>query len=455
MINTNPATLRSGTVWFEINTTNLGNVDLLDLSDLTFDFDLKSADSAVNSLAIIPGGMSIKTTDKTTNGTSLYQVLEGELANFSVSNTPTIDAKMYWRKHGEQSPNTFPLQLQFSGVDADILKATTAISFIPPVQDNTNVRDFYPNVNATQVVFRVNSTNYNAYPFGEVIYDYIRRLDTSAGNITIYASGDGNGNILSGSLFAGFPLTTDLNPLSATNTIQYAFVNTNTINSNRQDDPIRGKVISAAALEGAFFGSAFSVNFYMNRLRTNVNVELTNSDLESIRYIKFDRQVNAVNVFLNTQVYGSNFQALPGNTFPPTGRVSGEQAGYPLGTQFIGLDLQAHAPQFNRGVWTEFSNVTTTRVINADAVSLDITTGLAVQLGAKAYSQAFSAYQAQGVPTKLEMTVLGVDKVKPYHAVKFTGDAPDIFKGKHFRPSSLKYNFKEDKTTITAYEIKP
>jgi hypothetical protein len=53
------------------------------------------------------------------------------------------------------------------------------------------------------------------------------------------------------------------------------------------------------------------------------------------------------------------------------------------------------------------------------------------------------------------MTVLGVDKVHPYHAIKFTGDAPEVFKNKHFRPSSIKYNFKDDKTQITAYEIIP
>lgn len=446
MINTNPATLRSGTVWFEINTSNVGNVDLLELGDLSFEFDLKSAESSINSVAIIPGGVSIKTTDQTTNGTSLYQVLTGELANFLIALTPTVDAKMYWRKHGATTPNTFPLQLQFSGVETDILRSTTSLTFIPPVQDNTNVRDFYPNVDATQIVFRVNSTNYNAYAFGDVLYDYVRRFDTSTGNTTVYGSGDGNGNVLEGSLFAGYPRTVDLNPVSATNTIQYAFVNTNVVNSQRQDDPIRSKVVSAAALEGAFFGSAFSVNFYMNRLRTNVNVELTNSDLQDIKYVKLDRQVNSVNVFLNVQTFNSNFQNLP--------EVSAEQGGYPLGSQFVGLDLQAHAPQFNRGLWSEFG-ATTTRVINADAVSLDITTGLIATTGAKAYSQAFSAYQVAGVPSKIELTVLGVDKVLPHQAIKFTGDAPEIFKNKHFRPSSLKYNFKEDKTQITAYEIIP
>ena len=454
MINTNPATLRSGTVWFQIDTTNVGNVDLIDLGDISYEFDLKSSESAINSVGIIPGGVTIKTTDYTSNGTSLYQVLTGELANFLIAFTPTVDAKMYWLKHGSTTPNTFPFQLQFSGVETDILSGTTSLSFIPPVQVTTNVRDFYPNIDATQIVFRVGATNYNAYPMGDAIYDFVRRLDTSTGNTTVYGSGDGNGNVLEGSFFAGFSRTLQLNPVSATNSIQYAFVNTNVINSLRQDDPMRSKVVSASALEGAVFGSAFSVNFYMNRLRTNVNVELTNSDLESIKYSKFDRQVNAVNVFLNTQVYASNFQALPGNTTPPTAKVSGEIAGYPLGTQFVGLDLQAHAPQFNRGSWSYFGN-TTTRVINADAVALDVTTGFVATLGAKAYSQAFSCYQVGGVPTKVDVTVLGVDKVHPYHAIKFTGDAPEVFKNKHFRPSSIKYNFKDDKTQITAYEIIP
>jgi hypothetical protein len=449
VINTNPATFRSGKVWFEIDLTNTGTVDLMEMGDISYDFDLKSSESAINSVGVIPGGVSIKTTDYTSTGKSLYQILTGELANFLIASVPTANAKMYWLKHGESIPKTFPFQLQFSGVDTDIARGITSISFIPPVQDNTNVRVFFPDVDATQRVFRVGATNYQAYPMGDVIIDYISRLDESEGTSYVYGSGD---DAIGG--FGGYPNTAMLTPTTLEGTVVYAFTNTNSINTIKQNDPIRDKIVSAAALEGAFFGSAFSVNFYMNRLRTNVNVELTNSDLESIKYVQLDRQVNTVNVFLNTQVYSGGFQSLPGNTSPPTDRVSGEIAGYPFGTQFVGLDLQAHAPQFNRGLW-EFFGITTTRIINADSVSLDTVTGAIAQVGAKAYSQAFSCYQVGGVPIKLEMTVLGVDKVKPYHAVKFTGDAPDIFKNKHFRPSSLKYNFKDDKTTITAYEIKP
>jgi hypothetical protein len=449
VINTNPATLRSGTVWFEISLTNNGNVDLMEMGDISYEFDLKSAESAIGSVGVIPGGVSIKTTDYTSTGKSLYQILTGELANFLIASIPTADAKMYWLKHGETVPKTFPFQLQFSGVDTDITKNITSMSFIPPVQDNTNVRVFFPDVDATQRVFRVGATNYQAYPMGDVIIDYISRLDDSAGTSYVYGSGDDS---IGG--FGGYPNTIMLNPSTLEGTVVYAFTNTNSINSIRQNDPIRNKIVSAAALEGAVFGSAFSVNFYMNRLRTNVNIELTNSDLESIKYVQLDRQVNTVNVFLNTQVYTSGFQALPGNTTPPTAKVSGEIAGYPLGTQFVGLDLQAHAPQFNRGLW-EFFGVTTTRVINADSVGLDTVTGAIAQLGAKAYSQAFSCYQVSGVPNKVDMTVLGVDKVHPYHAIKFTGDAPEVFKNKHFRPSSIKYNFKDDKTQITAYEIIP
>lgn len=420
------------------------------MSDFAYEFDLKSSESAINSVGVIPGGVSIKTTDKSPTG-SMYQILVDEL-QFPLI-TPYLDAKMYWLKHGQTSPKTFPIQLQFTGIDTDIVAGVTALSFVPPIQDTINVRTFYPDIDASEIVFRVNSTNYGAYPMGDMLYDYVRRLDMSDGNVTVYGSGDADGNIANGSLFAGFPTTGMLAPIAATDTTQYAFVNTNVINSIRQDDTIRSKVVSAAAAEGAVFGSAFSVNFYMNRMRTNVNVELSNSDLKAIKYVKLDRQVNAVNVFLNTQIYSSGFQALPGNSLIAPDPVSGVQIGYILGTQFVGLDLQAHAPQFNRGNWSAFSGATTTRVINADATGIDITTGLIVALGAKAYSQAFSAYQVDGVPTKLEMTVLGVDKVHPYHAVVFDSTTPKPFVGKTVRPSSIKYNFKDDTATITAYQI--
>jgi hypothetical protein len=446
MINTNPATLRSGTVWFDIelsNTANSGNVDLYDLSALKYEFDLKTAESAITSVGVIPGAMTIKVNDQKPDGSSVYEALSGELANFLVPLTPTRNANMHFLKHGEVVAQRFPFQLQFTGVKTDAKSGMTSLAFIPPYQSEENVRSFYPNVPENQIVFRVGNTNYNARPMGDVIKHYV---NVNPDATTVYETGTDLG--IGGS--NGYVTSQDLVGATYDNSIIFGFVNTNSINSETwTNGTIRSKVVSAACAEGAVFGSAFNVNFYINRRKTTRNVSLTNSDITELEYSDMDRQVNGVNVFLNTQTYTAGFQALP--TSP---KASYETAGYPLGSQFVGLDLQAHAPQFNRGNW-EFFGATTTRVINADSVAIDLVTGFLVTAGSTAYSQAFSAYQVQGIPSRIQTTVLGVDKVKPYEAIKFEGDAPDKFKGKHFRPSSLEYDFKEDTVKITAYQIFP
>ena len=444
MINTNPATLRSGTVWFQIaisNSSNSGNVDLYDMSSLKYEFDLKSAESAINSVGVIPGGISITVNDNKPDGLSVYDAFAGELGNFLVALTPTRNANMFFLPHGQETPTRTPFQLQFTGVKTETQTGKTSLSFLPPFQASENVKSFYPNVPEAERVFRVQSTNYSCKPMGDVIRKFINVVSPAT---EVYDTGTdlavGGSN--------GFHTSDMLNSGVYDDSVVFGFVNTNSINSETwTNGTVISKVVSAAAMEGAFFGSAFSVNFYVNRRRTDKNVSLSNSDISDLNYSDMDRQVNGVNVVINTQTYSAGFQAMP--TSP---KASYELAGYPLGTQFVGLDLQAHAPQLNRG---DFRLTGGTRIINADATIIDITTPLLVTAGTTAYSQAFSAYQVQGIPSRVQTTVLGVDKVKPYQSIKFGSDTPSRFQGKHFRPSSLEYDFKNDTVKITAYEIFP
>jgi hypothetical protein len=444
VINTNPARLRSGQVWFQVeigNTSNSGNVDLYDVSPLKFEFDLKSAESTINSVAISPGSITAVVNDDKPNGSSVFEALSGELGNFLAPFIPTRNANMFLLRYGQSTPDRFPLQLQFSGVKTDIKSGKTTLSFIPPFQTSENVKTFYQNVPEQERVFRVSNTNYFCKPMGDVIKSFI---NVDKGAQTIYDTG--TDPVIGGS--NGYHTSNMLNTGTFDNAIVYAFVNTNSINSQTwTNDAMLGKVVSAAASEGAIFGSAFSVNFYVNRRRTDKNTSLSNGDITELEYDLSDRQVNGINVFLNTQTYSSGFQAMP--TSP---RASSEIFSNPIGSQYIKLDLQAHAPQLNRGEFRLFGN-TTTRVVNADAVAFDFTTGLLVSAGTIAYAQAFSAYQATSIVPRIKTTVLGVDKVKPHQSIKFDSTAPARFQNKHFRPSSLSYDFKADTIAITAYEI--
>jgi hypothetical protein len=129
-----------------------------------------------------------------------------------------------------------------------------------------------------------------------------------------------------------------------------------------------------------------------------------------------------------------------------------------LGSQFFGLELIAHRPQFSRGVLKD--DVQTPPVSPPEYINcLLASTGSAgkwntnnVALGgATAYLGAFDL-SAQ-TSERIETTILGVDKVKPYQVLRFDTDTPSRFQNKHFRPTSIKYNFKDDTIKITAYKI--
>jgi hypothetical protein len=57
------------------------------------------------------------------------------------------------------------------------------------------------------------------------------------------------------------------------------------------------------------------------------------------------------------------------------------------------------------------------------------------------------------IGARLDVTVLGINTVKPHEVIKFGASLPARFQFRHFRPSSLEYDLKADKIRITAYEI--
>jgi hypothetical protein len=69
------------------------------------------------------------------------------------------------------------------------------------------------------------------------------------------------------------------------------------------------------------------------------------------------------------------------------------------------------------------------------------------------YAQATGAWTANTSVYKIDATILGADKVRPYECIKFDNTVPLRYQGKHFRPTSLSYDLKADKVKVTAYQI--
>jgi hypothetical protein len=454
MINTNPATLRSGTVWFKIQTdfplTNTGNTDLYDMSDLSYDFDLKSAESAINSFGVIAGSMSIKVADDASTGKSVYDMLSGSLP----FQTSGMSATMFFLRHGETTPNTFPFQVKSTGIQYDAKSAQTSIELLPPVQSSNTVNVFldtipYTNRTIMNQEFVTVDKVFDGYFMGDVIEAFIGEIDSNPGNSNVYLSGY---NAV-GSTFPspGFGRTVDYSPggfVPRLGNVVFGFADLRDVLPSTGEDSIRSKIVSASAMEGAIFGSAFSINFYSNRLTNRANVSLSNNDVTEIKSVRGSGKVNAVNVTITPTTTGLVYES----TFVTTGA---EVAGSPLGDQFIGLNLVAHGPQFSVGILDYDATNSPPEYINCIDAQLNTLVTSNVQglatAGASVYSSAFDASLI--VPTRIETTVLGVDKVKPHETIKFDTTAPARYQGTHYRPSSLKYNFKADTVTISAYKI--
>lgn len=454
MINTNPATLRSGTVWFKIQTdfplTNTGNTDLYDMSDLSYDFDLKSAESAINSFGVIAGSMSIKVADDASTGKSVYDMLSGSLP----FQTSGMSATMFFLKHGETTPNTFPFQVKSTGIQYDAKSAQTSIELLPPVQSSNTVNVFldtipYGNRTIMNQEFVTVDKVFDGYFMGDVIEAFIGEIDSNPGNSNVYLSGY---NAV-GSTFPspGFGRTVDYSPggfVPRLGNVVFGFADLRDVLPSTGEDSIRSKIVSASAMEGAIFGSAFSINFYSNRLTNRANVSLSNNDVTEIKSVRGSGKVNAINVTITPTTTGLVYES----TFVTTGA---EVAGSPLGDQFIGLNLVAHGPQFSVGILDYDATNSPPEYINCIDAQLNTLVTSNVQglatAGASVYSSAFDASLI--VPTRIETTVLGVDKVKPHETIKFDTTAPARYQGTHYRPSSLKYNFKADTVTISAYKI--
>ena len=433
------------------------------MSDLSFEFDLKSAEAVINSLGIISGAMTITVDDRTT-ANSVYDTLLAEIGASSSNVVSNVNATMYFQKHGESSAFRFPFQVTLQGVEYDVLKNRTQIQLLPPVWRSTNCNVHFASMPANYPMRTIVNeapaptlAQLQAYYMGDIIEAYIATLDSGAGNQNVYRSGY-NGPTSASNYFPepGFGRSSDYevggDPAYYVGNTVYGFANTHNRAGGGGDDPIVGKVISVAGMEGAFFGSAFSINFYTNRKNIRENVTLSNSDMSDMKIVRGSQQINAINVRIRPAL------GNPSNYEPTFSLAQSQLEGSPLGSQFFGLELVAHRPQFSRGVLAD--DVQTPPVSPAEYINCDLaSTGTAgawntnnvAIAGATSYLSAFDL-SAQ-TSERIEATILGVDKVKPYQTLKFGSDTPSRFQNKHFRPTSIKYDFKQDTIKITAYKI--
>jgi hypothetical protein len=120
MLNTVPYSSLAGTVWIEIDagaTTN-GNLQVLDMGTIDYEFDLIPSDQEIKSIGGMPGATTVVFDDAISNRGSLYEALNDALGDYDGLQTldvPKAKVDLYLQERGEATIYKFPFEFTVAG----------------------------------------------------------------------------------------------------------------------------------------------------------------------------------------------------------------------------------------------------------------------------------------------------------------------------------------------------
>jgi hypothetical protein len=439
MINTGIIRTATGEWWIELNTTANAIAEADDISKITYDFDLVDAQDAIEAVGVLPGAVSVSYNDTLNNLSSLYDTLEAEIGTPTGSGYPTIRAVLNRRPYGQSAIQKFPFQAQFVGVEHNELEGMTRVRLLPPTQDATTVQDYFENVTgylpATSYPFvRSGSLVTEAYAPGDFIFSLIENMNPSGATPTPYLVASANVSQAGYGPFI-YSESTDITAEQRNYFVLNSIATAPAFNNDRIYDKLRGM----AGLDGAVYGSAFGVNFYVARTRTDSRVTLTFDDVVNLKLLPSQRDIITQTFVMNVN---AGVTDLTSNT-----NVRNYN---PSGARTVGIDYSAHIPILSKGTLN-----TATGNVNAFGGTADIER-ITTNVAQNAYAKAFGSQSWYAKQIRIELEVLNIDKIRPWQTFEFDASDPDIpdrYKNKVFRPSSLEYDIVQDKAVITAYQL--
>lgn len=471
-IRTNPAKTAAGTIAIAIDVAGSPvNVELLDISPLTYEFDLIGSEDDVG-VAGIQGEMQIRIDDRTTGASSAYDVMKADLGDYSgvddLRDAPKANVNMNFTPTAGGSTYRFRFDVQFAGLSFDERTNSTTVRMIPR-RPATNVKQWTENTVANptpriNVFFwngtAINSSNQNFATVGDFIDTLIKEVDPQAAtNIYDTVRPQGHSD-------PSFPTRADVKFVTvAPANVLAPFIYGFELGGLR--DKIYDLLPRFAGYEGAIFGSAFGVNFYMSRSKNNYNTTLGSDEIEDVKLIEGPTGLRQVQMNVTNS---ANKDLIDDYFF--LGNGNGSAAAFPFGSQNIAqkiqdLEIGQTTDVAGSGGMIYVGNVALHSNVNTNAIPIldaapdrgnrTIYLENVLNVGAREFALSRGVIIADdgsvNVGARVEMTVLGSDTVKPHQVIKFDSSLPGRFQGKHFRPSSLEYDLKADKIRITAYEI--
>ena len=475
---TRNAKLASGNVAINIQTSGSAVfADLLDISSIRFEYDLVPNAQDVTSLQAIPGSVSIKLSDDLSNGGSLYDALESAIGTPIVSGANSngyanANVLLYAETLDASSNYSFAFLLTFQNVQFDDKDKTVSLKLAPPKIQNRLVPDFFTsstnvNLNVQDITNGVDYV-YNVTLAGDYINTYISNLNPQAQTNQIRFTPTTSYSL--GTIFR-----TKLTTISNTNlfVITEDRASSNQWNAGELPTRYADELVSRLAVSsGYIYGSAFNVNFFVNRLDRFNGITLSEDDVTDVKFAQtLAESIKTINVNVNIATYFATNNQPPyiyrNNEFVsnaiftgPPGDFPGKFLSFdgsnlfmynPIGSQTIGL-----SPQLAPYAITTSYNPAGGGLATRSAVFVGENTTAIKDLtdaGQKSYARATGADAYYNKILRVDTEILGFDKIKPHQTMNFDSSLDSRFQGRNFRPTTLEYDLKNDRVRVSAYEI--
>jgi len=315
---TRNAKLASGNVAINIQTSGSAVLtDLLDISSIRFEYDLIPNQEEITGLQAIPGSVSIKLSDDLSNGGSLYDALESAIGTPIVSGANSngyanANVLLYAETLNASSNYSFAFLLTFQNVQFDDKDKTVSLKLTPPKIQNRFVREFFTSGTniSLNAIDGTNSTNYiyNVTVVGDYINTYVSNINPQASaNIVRFTP------TTSYSLGTIFETKGGLSNSDNTLVVLEDRTITNQWNAGelsvRYADELVGRL---AAGSGYLYGSAFNVNFFVNRLDSGNGVTLNEDEVTDVKFVQtLGESIQTIDTLVDSaQSYASN-RAIP------------------------------------------------------------------------------------------------------------------------------------------------
>ena len=227
------------------------------------------------------------------------------------------------------------------------------------------------------------------------------------------------------------------------------------------DIPALNHLKDLAGIEGAYFGTGFSRNFYVNRIRTS-DAPIVTLDYTKVTDFKPDTfNLSLGSSFVAQRADGRrNGPELMGQWPLPVGpdqssinysgipnlrEFESITTGNPNGTKGLQIGLAPGYPALNKAKRTSIMDGRTPFVVNDDLLENSLT-----RTGLTSYFQAINN-TTNGIV--VEFTLLGAFTLKPWELFQFDTLAPEKYRNRQYRITSISYDIINDTATVRGYQV--